>query len=109
MDWNKDHPESMKGYNQSRKAKNPSVWAEKHRQERLAIINLLGGKCIVCGVNNPNWLHVDYKPTTRNETYRHPRHYRFISEHAEFFRLLCANHHYELTLTGKIEGTEITQ
>ena len=96
-------------YNKNRTEKNPTIWQEKTRKERLEIIALLGGSCVVCAANNPNWLHVDYIPTTRGKPYRHPRHLRFVREHMNEFRLLCANHHYELTLTGKIEGTDITQ
>ena len=107
--WHKDHPEAQDRYEQTRMAKNPGAWKEKSRQDRLQIIALLGGKCIVCGVDNPNWLHVDYIPTTRGKPFRHPRHLRFIQENIDDFRLLCANHHYELTLTGTIEGTDITQ
>lgn len=99
----------MTKYNKARLIKNPGAWRDKHRRERLEAIRLLGGKCVVCGAINPNWLHVDYVPTTNGKPYRHPRHLKYIREHLEDFRLLCANHHYELTLTGQIQGTEITQ
>lgn len=33
----------------------------------------------------------------------------FILNHLRDFRLLCANHHRELTITGKIEGSSIRQ
>ena len=82
---------------------------EKSRADRLAILELLGGQCVVCGTDNPSWLHADYIPTTRSLRFRHPRHLAFMREHIEDFRVLCANHHYELTLTGRIEGTDITQ
>ena len=108
-EWNDEHPDMMKQYNANRVAKNPNVYQTQRQQERLKMIELLGGKCIVCGADNPWWLHVDYIPTTRNKPYRHPRHLRYIREHLSDFRLLCANHHYELTLTGRIEGTDITQ
>jgi len=107
--WQETHPDAVRQYNKNRIEKNPTVWQEKSRKERLDIIALLGGKCTVCEAENPNWLHVDYIPTTRGKPYRHPRHLRFVREHVNEFRLLCANHHYELTLTGKIEGTDITQ
>lgn len=108
-EWHDDNPEKMNQYNANRVSKKPTVWQEQRRKDRLTIIELLGGKCVVCGVNNPNWLHVDYIPTTRDQPYRHPRHLKYIREHLELFRLLCANHHYELTLTRKIDGTDITQ
>jgi hypothetical protein len=108
-DWRKNHPDSMDAYNVNRLKKNPKAWVEKWQQERLEILALLGGKCIVCGVSNPFWLHVDYVPTTRGTPYRHPRNLGYIRRNKELFRLLCANHHYELTLTGSIEGTTITQ
>ena len=107
--WVDEHPGIMKQYNANRVAKNPKTWQEKWQKERLAILELLGGKCVVCGVVNPNWLHVDYIPTTRNKPHRHPRNIAYIRSHKEDFRLLCANHHYELTLTGAIEGMDITQ
>jgi hypothetical protein len=108
-EWHVEHPGAMQQYNENRIQKHPDTWRNKTRGERLEIITLLGGKCIVCGITNVNWLHVDYIPTTRNTPYRHPRHLKYVREHLKEFRLLCANHHYELTLTGRIEGTEITQ
>jgi len=107
--WLSERPGYMAEANKRRVAKNPGVWAEKSRADRAASIALLGGVCVVCGASNPNWLHIDYIPTTRGQKYRHPRHFRWIRDNADKLRLLCANHHYELTLTGKIEGTEITQ
>lgn len=109
--WRAAHPDSMKKYNENRLAKNPRFWVAKSRQARLDILALLGGKCIVrgCDVTNPFWLHVDYIPTCRGEKVRHPRHIAYIRANKSKFRLLCANHHYELTLTGRIKGTRITQ
>ena len=107
--WHEAHPDAMARYNKSRVAKEPGIWRAKHRQERVEAIRLLGGCCLVCGVENPNWLHIDYIPTTNGKPYRHPRHLKYIRDHATDFRLLCANHHYELTLTGTIAGTRITQ
>lgn len=107
--WVGAHPEASKRYNKRRLEKNPGEWREKARRERRVAIALLGGACIVCGTNNPNWLHVDYVPTTRGQGGRHPRHLAYLRAHLQDFRLLCANHHYELTLTRRIEGTEITQ
>jgi len=99
----------MKRYNQNRKTKDPLVWKKQHRATRMKILNLLGAKCVVCGVENPLWLHVDFIPTQRNEQYRHPRHLAFVRRNPDLFRVLCANHHYELTLSGAIEGSDITQ
>lgn len=107
--WQAEHPDSMGGYNATRVAKNPGVWRDKAQSERQRIIKLLGGCCVVCGADNPAWLHADYIPTTRADRFRHPRHYAYVARNREQFRLLCANHHYELTLTGAIEGTSITQ
>lgn len=107
--WHAEHPEASTQYRRTRLAKNPGYYREKARRERLESIRLLGGGCCVCGVTNPNWLHVDYIPTNKASPYRHPRHLAFVRRHLSDFRLLCANHHYELTLTGRIEGTEITQ
>lgn len=99
----------MRQYGQTWAAKNAGYYRNKARRERLAILALLGGACVVCGVANPFWLHVDYIPTTRGMRFRHPRNIGFIQRNMADFRLLCANHHYELTLTGCIEGTPITQ
>jgi len=105
----KRNPGYMDHIHKERVVKNPGMWRDKHRAERQAALELLGGKCLVCSVSNPNWVHVDYIPTTNGKPYRHPRHLKYIKDHASDFRLLCANHHYELTLTGMIAGTTITQ
>lgn len=107
--WTGSHPDAMKSYNRRRVERNPGEWKEKAKRERAEILNILGNACIVCGIDNPLWLEVDYIPTTRGGNGRHPRHPAFIKEHAQDFRLLCANHHRELTITGKIQGTEIEQ
>jgi hypothetical protein len=107
--WMEDHPGAMKKYNANRLAKNPGAYRDKSRADRRKIIEILGGACIVCGVTNQAWLHADFIQTTRELRYRHPRHLAYIRRHPEQFRLLCANHHYELTLTGRIEGTDIVQ
>jgi hypothetical protein len=107
--WQQEHPEQMKLYYARRAAKAPDQWRKKWGTERERIIELLGGSCVVCGVTNRHWLHVDYIAGSRGSQYRHPRHFAYVSRHKDEFRLLCANHHYELTLTGAIEGTTITQ
>ena len=107
--WQVEHPETMRKYRETQEAKNPGIWREKNRSERERIIEMLGGACVVCGAENPAWLHVDFIETTRGYRYRHPRHLAYVRIHTDQFRILCANHHYELTLTGQIEGTSITQ
>lgn len=107
--WVGSHPDASRRYRDNYVAKNPAVYRDRARQHRLEAIALLGGACCICGVVNTNWLHIDYIPTCRGSGGRHPRHLAFIRNNLDKFRLLCANHHYELTLTGKIEGTEITQ
>lgn len=107
--WHKLHPGKMKEYRERRVKKNAEVWKQQAASERRRILEFLGGQCIVCGVTNPVWLHVDYIPTTKGERYRHPRTLKFTLANPDLFRILCANHHYELTLTGKIEGTDIVQ
>jgi hypothetical protein len=99
----------MKRYNANRVTKDPEVWRRKQSSERDHIVAMLGGRCVVCGVNNPLWLHVDYIAGSRGLKYRHPRHIAYVRDHQDEFRVLCANHHYELTLSGRIEGTNITQ
>ncbi len=108
-EWIGAHPEAVVAYRKRRLEKNPGEWKEKARRERLEAIRILGGKCFVCEAINPNWLHVDYIPTMRGTGGRHPRHLAFVRRNLKDFRLLCANHHYELTQTGRIEGTDITQ
>ena len=107
--WHFSNPDAMARYNANRVAKDPDSWKRKDRLGRSESLRLLGGKCIVCGADNPNWLHIDFIATQRGLKYRHPRHIAYIRTHLHEFRILCANHHYELTLTGKIEGTDITQ
>lgn len=107
--WVEDHAGINKVYAKNRVIKDPLAWKKHANKQRQLILDLLGGQCIVCNATNPNWLHVDYIPTTRGVPHRHPRHFAYISKHKNDFRLLCANHHYELTLTGAIEGTDITQ
>jgi hypothetical protein len=107
--WQVDNPEMMKVYRQNQMAKNPSYGRDRAEKRRRDILELLGGACRVCGVTNPHWLHVDFIPTSRGIQYRHPRHFAYVSQHVDLFRILCANHHYELTITGKIDGTGITQ
>jgi hypothetical protein len=107
--WAGEHPETRKVYRDNQIAKDPAYNRRRWQHRRGQIIDLLGGQCVVCGVSNPSWLHVDFIPTGRESRYRHPRHYKYVSENLALFRILCANHHYELTLTGAIEGTSITQ
>lgn len=107
--WHKLHPERAGHYRSQRVKKNADIWKEQARSERRRILEALGGQCVVCGVDNLVWLHVDYIPTTKGQPYRHPRTLKFTLANLNLFRILCANHHYELTLTGKIKGTEIVQ
>ncbi len=104
-----ERPEAMKQYNANRAAKDPGVWRRKSGTERVRIVEMLGGRCVVCGAENPLWLHVDYIAGSRGLKYRHPRHIAYVNDHRNEFRILCANHHYELTLSGRIAGTDITQ
>lgn len=108
-DFKLRHPDKQREYNENRLKKNPDAWREKTRNDRIEIINVLGGKCLACGHDNPLHLHIDYIPTMIGSGMRHPRHKRWILDNINDFRLLCANHHYELTTTGKIQGTNITQ
>ena len=103
------NPEACITYNKTRLEKDPEYWKRKTRSERIEIIDSLGGKCIVCGVTNTNWLHVDYIPTMKGTGLRHPRHKKWVLDNKDDFRILCANHHYELTITGQIENTDIKQ
>lgn len=107
--WLRLHPEKTKQYGVTRKKKHPTIWRDKARDIRKQSLELLGGECVVCGVNNPNWLHIDYIPTCKGLRYRHSKTIKFIRDNLIYFRLLCANHHYELIMTGKIEGTTIVQ
>lgn len=108
-EYHKNNPEKHREYNAKRLTKDPNAWKDKWTKERLDILDALGGVCIVCGNDNPYHLHVDYIPTMVGTGYRHPRHRRWVLDHLSDFRILCANHHYELTLSGKIKGTTITQ
>ncbi|QZE11149.1 HNH endonuclease [Streptomyces phage Forrest] len=109
--WNEENltTEKNREYRNRYMEKNGIKSSDKWRKERVEILAALGGACEVCGVTKAVWLHVDYKPTCRNSQYRHPRHKAYVLANLEKFRILCANHHYELTLTGMIEGSDITQ
>jgi hypothetical protein len=107
--WRAGNKHTTPTYRANQLAKDPEYERRATAERRQRILDLLGGKCVVCFADKPSWLHVDYIPTGRGEPYRHPRHYRFVSENRHLFRILCANHHYELTLTGAIEGTDIRQ
>lgn len=96
-------------YAKNRKKKNPDIWKDKNRKERMEIIEALGGECLACGHDNPLHLHIDYIPTMIGTGQRHPRHRRWMLDNLDKLRLLCANHHYELTTTGSIENTNIKQ
>lgn len=104
--FRENNPNKQKEYNKKRK---PNYWKEKSKKEREEVLSALGSKCVVCGHNNSYHLHIDYIPTMIGTGHRHPRHKKFILDNIKDFRILCANHHYELTITGKIEGTNITQ
>lgn len=103
------YTDRRKQYAVNRLKKNPNLWRDKYQKERGEILKALGSKCIVCGHDNPLHLHADYIPTMVGTGYRHPRHKKWILDNIKDFRLFCANHHYELTLSGKILGTNITQ
>ena len=107
--WREIHKDKVQHYRENRVKKNADLWKDQARSERRRILEALGGKCVVCGATNVFWLHVDYIPTTKGQKYRHSRTLKFTLENLSLFRILCANHHYELTLTGKIEGTDIVQ
>ncbi len=108
-EWRKDHPEELRAYSRKWREENPAYHSSLNATKRKVALDALGGACVVCGVTNPPWLHIDYIPTCRGLQYRHPRGTRYVLDHLDDFRILCANHHYELTLTGQIEGTDITQ
>lgn len=108
--WAEEHPDATKKYTDNRLKRNPDTWRDKQDKERREILAALGGECIVCGNDNPWHLHVDYIPTMVGKGgYRHAKHKRFVLDHLSDFRIFCANHHYELSMSGKIEGTNITQ
>lgn len=109
--FHKKNPEIRDVYYKNTINKNPNLHKERRLKERTEIIRLLGGRCFVdyCNVENPYHLHADYVPTMKGTGYRHPRHIRWIRDNINDFRLLCANHHYELTITGRIENTDIIQ
>jgi hypothetical protein len=107
--WRLKHPDAQSMYNARRAARRPNEERTRKGAERGEVIAALGGKCEACGIDNPIWLEIDYRPTTRGKRFRHSRGRKFIMSHLSDFRLLCANHHRELTLTGRVAGTSITQ
>ena len=103
------YTDRKKKYAENRMKKNPNIWKDKYRRERLEVIKALGSKCKACGHSNVIHLHIDYIPTMIGTGQRHPRHKKWFMDNLKDLRLLCANHHYELTTTGAIEGTSIKQ
>lgn len=106
-----ENPDKQKEYYKNAVKRDPTLNIKRKKRDREEIIALLGGKCCVsyCEVCNPLHLHADYVPTMKNTGYRHPRHRKWMIDNIKDFRLLCANHHYELTITGSIERTNIKQ
>lgn len=107
--WAEAHPGHRGFYREGELARRPDIDRERSQSRRSSAIDALGGKCVVCGVTKTAWLEIDYIPTTRGLPFRHPKHAGFVLKNLKDFRLLCANHHRELTTTGRIDGTEITQ
>lgn len=103
------NPDVRKKYTKNANIKDPDRYKKQRWNKRLELFKILGGGCIVCSHSNPLHLCIDYAPTMQGTGLRHPEHFAWIRDHKEDFRLLCANHHQELSTTGKIEGTNIVQ
>lgn len=104
--WRTANPGHMRVYNRNRP---PGYDVTKRAAYRLKAIEALGGRCVVCGIEDPLWLEIDFIETTRGKPHRHPRHANFVLQNLARFRLLCCNHHRELSTTGMIRGTDIRQ
>lgn len=107
--WVAAHPGCSERYNRTRLQKKPTAYIDQRRKDRAETIALLGGACVVCGETYWPFLEIDYIPTTRGKPHRHSRGHKFMRDNAKDFRVLCANHHRELSTTGRIAGTEIVQ
>jgi hypothetical protein len=85
----------------------PGLYVEKAWIERRHLIDFLGGKCVVCGIDNPRMLQLDYIPGryTPKHGHRHPRYPAYVRKHREDFQLLCANHHQEKTWQDRLALT----
>ncbi len=68
-----------------------------HRR-RMSAVNLLGGKCVGCGINDPRVLEFDHIfPVSQGLLKYVPQHsrrnFRVVLAHPKDFQLLCANCH----------------
>ena len=82
--------------------------AKAYRNMKAEILSLLGGKCAVCGITQ--FLQVDHvqgnggehrgrTPNNHTTSLRDIRNAARADEAEGKYQLLCANHHYEKTLT----------
>ena len=72
-------------------------WKTWRRKKTEEIIQKLGGRCKVCKESNIRYLQFHYKKGGK-----HPRYKAWILKHIKDFKLLCANHHNELTVYKEI-------
>ena len=66
-----------------------------HRRKRLALIAIMGGKCVQCGFSDVRALQVDH-PNGNGKKHRASFKnltifYQYVREHPKEFVLLCAN------------------
>ena len=104
--WNQDHADRILEY-RKKQASQPNYFRKAALRRRMKVLSVLGGKCVVCGIDDLLFLQCHYIPTIKGMGWRHPKHDRWIIDHKEDFMLLCANHHQELSITNQIRGFNV--
>lgn len=84
-----------KEYHQSHKDYYYRKYREWHKKLRSELIKLLGGKCVVCGETNEDFLEFDHIKPLRGK--RRGNILMEVKNNPELFQLLCANHHRRKT------------
>lgn len=120
-EWYRQHPEKQREYERHRDKATRDAWQKKYKAEhkehlrecfkksafkrymnaRLAIIKVLGGRCIKCGFDDFKALECHHKYGGGNKERRNRmgtlvndyRYYQQMLKHPQDYELLCSNCH----------------
>lgn len=91
--------EKILAQQKERYQKNKDYYYRKRREwysnQRKKLVNLLGGKCVVCGETEEDFLEFDHIKPVRGK--REGNSIMQVKKHPERFQLLCANCHRRKT------------